>query len=89
MRETKRIKRILSLVEQIWSKYPDLRFNQLVNVLSIKFSEANENKYMDYTYSKIEDSRGIYFMEDDPTVDLFYVEDDQYEEFLIDYLNRQ
>ena len=30
MRDEKRIKRILKLIEKIWSKYPDQRFGQML-----------------------------------------------------------
>jgi len=35
MREQKRIKRILSLIEEYWNKYPDQRFGQLLINLKI------------------------------------------------------
>jgi len=35
MREQERIKRILSLIEEYWNKYPDQRFGQLLINLKI------------------------------------------------------
>lgn len=39
MRDQKRIKRILKLLEQIWTKYPDLRLGQLIDNAVVMFSE--------------------------------------------------
>jgi len=42
MKNTKRIKRILTKVESIWKQYPDLRFYQLVSDI------LSDNKYSHY-----------------------------------------
>jgi uncharacterized protein YihD (DUF1040 family) len=39
VRDQKRIKRILKLLEQIWTKYPDLRLGQLIDNAVVMFSE--------------------------------------------------
>lgn len=86
MREFARIERIVSLVTKIWRKYPDLRFNQLIDVLSWNYANKNGGKYIEYAYSKFENEKGVQFLKDVANVDLFYLEDDKYEQFLIEYL---
>ena len=41
-REPERINRILSLIQTIWTKYPDLRFFQLVSWLEHEYSKHKE-----------------------------------------------
>ncbi|MGV8152041.1 MAG: hypothetical protein ACP5OG_03095 [Candidatus Nanoarchaeia archaeon] len=41
MRDKKRIKRILELIENIWSDNPDLRFGQLIINLGIAKDDFN------------------------------------------------
>jgi len=43
MRDPKRIAEILALINQVWSKYPDLRFQQLMYNLQSGFSKENNN----------------------------------------------
>jgi hypothetical protein len=74
LREVGRIDRILDLVKQIWLKYPDQRFNQLISNLSWNYADDNK--------------KGAHFFGDVANVDLFYVEDDNFEEYLKDYLNK-
>lgn len=86
MRETHRIKRILDLLYKIWTKQPDTRFMQLVSNLSWEYSRVNNDAYKEYSYTKWEDEKGIIFKKDSVTVDCFYLEDDEFENFLKDYL---
>ena len=80
MRDPKRIPRILTLLFKIWEQQPDLRFNQLVQNLQALYSQQNNNfgkrnfdeKDGEITYQN-------YY------IDLFYLEDDQWEQFLRDY----
>ena len=87
MREIERINRIISLIKKIWHKHPDTRFNQLIHNLSWEYANRNNKKYIEYSYSKFENEKGTIFNKDVVNVDLFYVEDDEFEKFLIDYLN--
>ena len=41
MRDPERIKKLLNLVNEIWSKDPDLRFNQLIYNLQWGYSQKN------------------------------------------------
>lgn len=77
MRDPKRISEIIQLIELIWEKNPDLRFNQLIYVLQSGYSHANNNigkveELVDQSDSRI-------------GFDLFYLEDDCF----IKYLRKQ
>lgn len=43
MRDPERIKRILTLLQQIWEHQPDIRFNQLVSNLQSLYSQDNNS----------------------------------------------
>jgi len=86
MREIERIERILGLIKEIWMKYPDLRYMQLQDSLAYQYSESNEDIGKQYFYDKHETDKGIQFTETLVGIDLFYVEDDKFEEFLEGYL---
>jgi 2-oxoglutarate dehydrogenase complex dehydrogenase (E1) component-like enzyme len=86
MRDPNRIDRILKLIKQLWDKQPDTRFNQLIHNLSWEYSRINNDKYKVWSYSKLENEKGIQFTKDEVSVDLFHLEDDKFEEFLIDKL---
>lgn len=77
MRDPKRISEALELVEIIWKKDPDLRFNQLIYILQSGYSHANDDvgkveEVVDSSYSRI-------------GFDLFNLEDDSF----INYLRSQ
>jgi hypothetical protein len=88
MRDPNRIDRILSLIKQIWSKHPDIRFNQLIHNLSWEYSDINNDKYKTWGYSKWDSPNGLVLTKDVCFVDLFNLEDGQFEEFLISKLNK-
>jgi len=72
----KRISEALELIEIIWKKDPDLRFNQLIYILQSDYSHANDNvgkveEIVDSTYSRI-------------GFDLFNLEDDSFITYLRD-----
>lgn len=86
MREIERIERILDLIKKIWVKNPDLRYMQLNDHLAHKYSETNGDCGKQYFYDKYETDKGIQFTKTLTGVDLFYLEDDKFEEFLKEYL---
>jgi hypothetical protein len=88
MRDPNRIDRILSLIKQIWSKQPDTRFNQLIHNLSWEYSRINNYDHKEWAYSKWESGDIINFKKDVCFVDLFHLEDDKFEEFLISKLSK-
>lgn len=80
VRDPKRIPRILTLLFKIWEQQQDLRFNQLVQNLQALYSQQNNNYGKRDFYEKDgEISYQNYY------IDLFYLEDDQWEQFLRDY----
>lgn len=86
MREPARIDRIMTLIHQIWEKHPDLRLFQLMENLSWEYSKRHKDKYKEYSYSKWEDEHGtIVFKKDMAEVNLFHVEDESMEKFLLEY----
>lgn len=80
VRDPKRIPRILTLLFKIWEQQPDLRFNQLVQNLQALYSQQNNNFGKRNFYEK--DGEITY---QNYYIDLFYLEDDQWEQFLRDY----
>lgn len=80
MRDPKRIPKILTLMNKIWEQQPDLRFNQLVQNLQSLYSYKYQNDGKRHWYQK---DGGMTCQND--VVDLFYVEDDQWEQFLKEY----
>lgn len=42
MRDPKRIQEMLSLIEEIWQRNPDLRFNQLLYSLQYDYSQKHD-----------------------------------------------
>ncbi len=81
MRDPKRIPEVMNLIQGIWEKQPDTRFNQLIHNLQVEFDERNGMKYLRRFYEKDELEIGIIFMESSVT-DLFYLEDEKFIEFL-------
>ncbi|AIF42144.1 ankyrin repeat domain-containing protein [Virgibacillus sp. SK37] len=79
-RDTKRIERIMYLLHSIWESNSDMRFFQLMDTLQHKYSFEN-NEFGKREGVEV-DSKGckmpISF------IDLFYLEDDNLEEFLRD-----
>lgn len=77
MRNPNRVKEILSIIERIWLRDPDMRFQQLIYVLQSNYSSANDGagqirQTTDDGFTRI-------------GFDLFNTEDDDFLEFLKDY----
>lgn len=86
MREIERIERVLGSIKEIWSKNPDMRYMQLLDHLIYRYSECNNDAGKRYFYDKHETDKGVQFTKTMTGVDLFYLEDDKFEEFLSVYL---
>lgn len=80
MREKDRIERIIYLISEIWKKNQDVRFNQLIRSLQIEYENGK------YVKTACVDVPG-WGTEDVSYPDLFYVEDDKFEVFLINKNN--
>ncbi|NRG48126.1 hypothetical protein HRF87_25890 [Bacillus sp. CRN 9] len=81
-RDPKRMKRIMLLLQTIWEANPDMRFFQLIEMLQHKYSKINNNFGKREAMEK--DSKEY----ENPVsfIDLFYLEDDNFEEFLLGYV---
>lgn len=82
MRDPNRIKRILTLLQQIWEQQTDVRFNQLLSNLQSLYSQENNSFGRREVYTK-----NFIDIEKTSYLDFFYLEDDKWEEFLISYLS--
>lgn len=90
MREIERITRITDLFRQYWLRYPDLRFNQLIESLQWEYINTVESKYsrIDYDVQYFEKgNKKVTEITETKIPDLFYLEDDNFEEFLIMKVN--
>ncbi|MBD7937614.1 hypothetical protein H9655_11320 [Cytobacillus sp. Sa5YUA1] len=83
-RDPGRIKRLLYLLQEIWESNPDMRFFQLIDLLKHEYSSENDG------FGKREgfeiDSKG--YKMPISNIDLFYLEDKEFEEFLQAYINQ-
>lgn len=82
MRDPNRIKRILTLLQQIWEQQTDVRFNQLLSNLQSLYSQENNSFGRREVYTK-----NFIDLEKTSYLDLFYLEDGKWEEFLISHLS--
>ncbi|MDR4887523.1 hypothetical protein RGU12_08100 [Fredinandcohnia sp. QZ13] len=78
MREKERINRIMSLLQRIWEQQPDVRFNQLISNLQHMYSSQNEG----YGQRMMKEKGSLGDEAESSYLDLFYLEDDKWEEFL-------
>lgn len=76
MRDQQRITQILEIINIIWLKYPDLRFNQLIYNLQNGFSLKDNDA------GKINEIQNDGFLK--VGFDLFYLEDDEFIKYLND-----
>lgn len=74
MRDPNRIPEILGVLDQLWSKDPDLRFNQLLYNLQSQFAGENEGRGR-ITEAREDGSSRVGF-------NLFSLEDDVFLKFL-------
>ena len=80
MRNPERITEVMSLVTQIWTKCPDMRFNQLIDYLQWDFVNKTGRGKVEY-YKKFQFEKARVY---EPTIltDLFYIEDDVFTGYL-------
>lgn len=76
MRDRNRIKLMLETLQSIWELYPDMRFNQLIDMLQRDYKNGEYIRAVDT-------SEG--FLVNYP--DLFYVEDANFYDFLFHYFH--
>lgn len=85
MKDIKRIPKLMSLLTQYWMMYPDTRFNQLIHNLQWEYNNKNNSAYREEMYKKIDGEYHTIY-EKYWVVNLFYLEDDNFIEFLEDKL---
>ena len=78
MRDPERIERIMELLHEIWQLDKDMRFMQLIYNIQRSYSHRNKDAGLIKSVEKDGFSRSGF--------DLFALEDDQVEPFLVDYL---
>lgn len=86
MRNIERIPVILDKIKIIWQRQPDMRFNQLLSNLSWQYA-TEKDKHIEYTCGEFRDEKGLHCLKC-ANVDLFYVEDDDFEKWLDSYIER-
>ncbi|SHK08040.1 hypothetical protein SAMN02745181_3208 [Rubritalea squalenifaciens DSM 18772] len=79
MRDPARIERILLLIQEIWQRDPDMRFQQLIYVLQNKYSQTNSG------YGIITETAEDGFQH--TGFDMFNLEDDDLERFLTKFIS--
>ncbi|MBP1080780.1 hypothetical protein ACFFJQ_14320 [Bacillus capparidis] len=86
MREKERINRILTLIEKLWVKYPDMRFFQIVSWLESEYTKQSGKGVIKRDLVDSDEFGGeSRFL----LADLFYVEDSDFEEFLTEVFKRK
>lgn len=84
MRDPNRINRIMLLIHQVWQKQPDMRFFQLLSWIEFEYSKSNN----DFGRRELIYREQSGFETNYPVIDLFYLEDDQIENFLQGFLEK-
>lgn len=83
MRDVTRIGKVMRALQEIWCKYPDMRFNQLLNALQSEYNQSKGGIYSNELYEKeVYEKFDIVSYRKTSEVDLFYVEDEDFLEFL-------
>lgn len=81
MGNPERIDEILSLIKEIWMQHPDTRFNELIEHLQWDYSECNK-EVVSYNMYEKDERHGVFTFSPVADIDLFYVEDDNFLEYL-------
>lgn len=76
MRNPKRIPEFLNVIQQLWEKQPDSRFNQLVHNLQYEFAKEKGEQWFRKTYEVNEFTQQLEYRGGLP--DLFYIEDEEF-----------
>jgi hypothetical protein len=71
---------LMSLLEVIWEKHPEIRFNQLIH--NLQYEYASQQGYMKDNLWEKDEYRGIVSYRNHPIPDLFNLEDEDFIKFL-------
>lgn len=85
MREIERIERMTELIKEIWKLQPDMRFTQLIHSITSVYNIEQDGKLQKEYYEK-EENNIITSYRKTSIIDGFYLEDDDFEKFLVTYL---
>lgn len=92
MRNPERIRHVLYYINSIWNHVPDMRFNQLMDYLQNEYNDYKNQSYSKVLWEKeVNEKFAIELYRKTLEVDLFYVEDEDFIEFLkktLDELNK-
>lgn len=86
MNNTEKIKIMTQMLEEIWLRSPELRFNQLIHHLQVEYNNIYNGNNTKKVYDK-EEKNGLIVFAPESCVDLFHVEDSSFMEYLQLYLN--
>ncbi len=85
MRDPKRIETAMTALNKIWQRNPDLRFHQLVEALKTEYVEKEQAyAYVIKSYQE-EYANGHAFERAVFHTDMFYLEDDKWIDFLVEF----
>ena len=84
-RDLERVKRVINLLQEIWESNPDMRFFQLIDLLEHECS--SENKGFGKREGFEVDSKG--YKMPFSYIDLFYLEENEFEEFLRAFISEK
>jgi hypothetical protein len=83
MRDIKRIYQVMALLTQIWEAQQDTRFNQLMYNLQTEYNQSKGGVYSKELWEKeVYEKFDIVSYRKTSEIDLFYVEDEDFLEFL-------
>ncbi len=88
MRNPERIDVAMKALTEIWKRNPDVRFHQLVESLKTQYVEDNEAHYHVIKSYKTEYYNGKPVENTVFTIDMFYLEDDEWINFLINFAEK-
>lgn len=86
MRNSERISQVMTALTEIWCRYPDLRFNQLIESLQIEYNNTHDSIYSREYWEK-DEYNGIVSYRRWIRPDLFNLEDESFLSFLQIKLN--
>lgn len=84
-RDPERIGRVMSLLQEIWESNPDMRFFQLIDSIQHEYSCRNDGVGKRGGFEL--DSKG--YKMSISHIDLFYLEDNDFEEFLRAFISEK
>lgn len=88
MRNPERINVAMMALTEIWKRNPDVRFHQLIESLKTQYVEDNEAHHHVVKSYKTEYHNGVPVEDAVFSIDMFYLEDDKWIDFLVSFAER-